>query len=75
MTSQFLVIAKSAAGAKTANARYATVSSALQSAKALLADGAPSVWIIDSGGNLILPPDQVRLRLADPRVAGGDAPV
>ena len=66
MTSKFLVTVKSARGAKTGNTRYATVSEALQSAKASLGDGAASVWIIDSEGNLILPADQVRLRLGIP---------
>jgi hypothetical protein len=62
MPTQYLVTTMSAHGAKASNARYATVSDALQSAKDLLKDGAPSVWIINSSGDLILPADQVRLR-------------
>ena len=63
MTANFLLTIKSARGVTTGHTRYATVSQALQSAKALLSDGAPSVWIIDNEGHLILPADQVRLRL------------
>jgi len=64
MTSNFLVTIKSARGAKTGGVTYATVAQALLSAKALLSEGAPSVWIVDSQGNLILPDDQIRLRLS-----------
>ena len=63
MPTGYLVTTKSAHGAKTSNERYATVDDALRSAKALLEAGAPSVWIINSSGDLILPADQVRLRL------------
>jgi len=69
MTSNYLVLTKTAHGARTSNMRYATVSQALRSASELLAEGAPSVWIVDSAGNLILPADQVRLRLAASRFA------
>ena len=64
MTSNFLVAIRSARGARTGATKYATVSQALQRAKTLLGEGAPSVWIVDSEGHLILPADQVRLRLA-----------
>ena len=63
MPTSYLVTTKSAHGAKTSNKRYATVDDALRSAKALLEDGVPSIWIINSSGDLILPADQVRLRL------------
>ena len=63
MPTGYLVTTKSAHGAKTNNTRYATVDDALRSAKVLLEDGAPSVWIVNSSGDLILPADQVRLRL------------
>jgi len=45
------------------NARYATVADALTGASELLDDGVPAVRIVDSGGKLILPADQVSLRL------------
>ena len=63
MSTSYLVTTKSAHGAKTSNTRYATVDAALQSAKGLLERGAPAVWIINSSGDLILPADQVRIRL------------
>ena len=65
MPTSYLVTTKSAHGAKTSNARYATVDDALRSAKVLLEGGAQSVWIINSSGDLILPADQVRLRLCE----------
>lgn len=43
--------------------QYSTVEGALRGARGLLGDGAPSVWIVDADGNLILPDDQVRARL------------
>ena len=46
---------------------YPTVESALRTADAILGDRAESVWIVDRDGNLILPADQVRLRLSPSR--------
>ena len=43
---------------------YPTVESTLRTADAILGKGADSVWIVDREGNLILPADQVRLRLS-----------
>ena len=63
MRKSYLVALKFAQGVRTTNARYATVEDALLCAKQLLCDGAPAACIIDSEGNLILPADQVRLRL------------
>jgi len=63
MPTSYLVTTKSSHGAKTSDARYATVDDALRSAKDLLDLGAPLVWIISSSGDLILPADQVRIRL------------
>jgi hypothetical protein len=51
MTSNFLVAARSARGANTGDKTYATVSPALETAQALLGEGAGAVWIIDSEGN------------------------
>ena len=65
MPTSYLVTTKSAHGVKTSNERYATIDDALRSAKDLLERGAPSVWIINSSGDLILPADQVRLRLRE----------
>ena len=69
MSTSYLVTTKSAHGAKTSNTRYATVDDALRSAGDLLESGAPSVWIINSSGDLILPADQVRLRASSSRSA------
>ena len=63
MPTSYLVTTKSEHAAKVSKARYATVDDALRCAKVLLEDGAPSVWIISSQGDLILPADQVRIRL------------
>jgi hypothetical protein len=59
----YLVAIKFAQGVRTFNPRYATVGDALLGAAQLLRDGAPGVCIIDSEGNLILPADQLHLRL------------
>jgi len=64
MTKCYLVASKFAQGVRTTNARYATVADALRSVRELLGNGvSAAVFIIDSEGNLILPADQVRLRL------------
>jgi hypothetical protein len=40
----------------------------------MLGNGAPSAWIADSDGNLVLPADQVRLRLDLPSLAPSNDP-
>jgi hypothetical protein len=47
----------------------ATIEEALRGAKLMLGDGVGSVWIADSDGKLVLPADQVRLRLDSPDLA------
>ena len=42
---------------------HATIYEALSEAASALGSGSAFVWIVDGGGNLILPPDQVRARL------------
>jgi hypothetical protein len=48
---------------------YPTVDAALRAADIILGNGADSVWILDHAGDLILPADQVRLRLPSSRSA------
>jgi len=48
---------------------YPTVEAALRAADVILGNGADSVWILDHAGNLILPADQVRVRLSWSRSA------
>jgi len=45
---------------------YPTVEMALSAADVVLGDGVDKVWIVDRHGVLILPEDQVRLRLHRP---------
>ena len=61
----FLVATKSARVAKKNNAQYATADDAFLPAKVLLEGETLSVWIINTNGDLILPADQVRLRLRE----------
>jgi len=63
MSKSYLISANFGHGACTTNARYATVADALMGASELLDDGVPAVGIVDSDGKLILPADQVSLRL------------
>jgi hypothetical protein len=44
----------------------ATIDDALRGANFMLGNGAPSVWIVDSYGKVVLPAEQVRLRLKKP---------
>ncbi len=63
MLTHYLVTTKSEQGVKTDHKHFATIDEALHGASAMLGEGAPSVWIVDSDGNLVLPDDQVRVRL------------
>jgi hypothetical protein len=51
------------AGVPVSSPPCATIDEALRGAKLMLGNGAVSVWIADSDGKLVLPADQVRLRL------------
>jgi hypothetical protein len=51
------------AGVPVSSPPCATIEEALRGAKLMLGNGAVSVWIADSDGKLVLPADQVRLRL------------
>ena len=48
---------------------YPTVEAALRAADAILAKDAELIWIEDREGNLILPADQVKLRVRSLRAA------
>jgi hypothetical protein len=57
------VIEGVAKGVTTRSPHYTTVDDALRGAAFMLGNGAASVWIVDGDGKLVLPADQVRLRL------------
>jgi hypothetical protein len=63
MTTYSLVTAAAVPGVAASSPPRATIDEALRGAKFMLGNGAASVWIVDSDGNLVLPADQVRLRL------------
>jgi hypothetical protein len=44
---------------------YRSVDEALREAEKTLAAAGDIVWIVDEAGNLVLPADQVRMRLQD----------
>ena len=51
------------AGVPVSSPPCATIEETLRGAKIMLGNEAASVWIADSDGKLVLPADQVRLRL------------
>ncbi len=51
------------AGAATISAPFTHLEDAIRGAKFVLGNGAEEAWIIDHEGNLILPADQLKLRL------------
>jgi len=63
MSKSYRVASNSNQGAGTANLQYATVEDALRSLKGCLVNDSSIISIIDSEGQLVLPADQVRLRL------------
>jgi hypothetical protein len=63
MSISYIVASKSARGVKTTSVQYATVDDALRSLKDRSVGSTRTLSIIDSEDHLILPADQVRLRL------------
>jgi hypothetical protein len=63
MSNYLLVTPAATPGVTASSPPCATIDEALSGADFLLGNGAASVWIVDGEGNLILPADQVRLRL------------
>ena len=63
MPVNFILNAVAAPGVAAGKAFYATVDEALRGARFRLGNGAVLVWIVDRDGNLVLPADQVALRL------------
>jgi hypothetical protein len=68
MSTVYCVFAANSIGAPEIKASRATMDEALKAAEFELICGADLVWIVDEDGNLILPADQLRARLA--RAAG-----
>jgi hypothetical protein len=63
MQTYFFVTAAAVQGRTTSSPPCSTIDEALRGANFMLGNGADSVWIVDGGGNLVLPPEQVRIRL------------
>ena len=63
MPNYFFVTPAAIPGRTATSPPCATIDEALRGANFMLGNGAASVWIVDGEGNLILPADQVRLRL------------
>ena len=63
MPSYFFVSAAAVPGRKASSPPCSTIDEALIGANLMLCNGAESVWIIDGEGKLVLPPEQVRIRL------------
>jgi hypothetical protein len=64
MATIYIVHAATKVGRPVARAAsHATIDTALGEAEAALTSGSALVWIVDGEGNLILPPDQVNVRL------------
>ena len=63
MSTIYCVHAATSAGVPAMKASRATMDEALREAAFALSSGSAFVWIVDEEGNLILPPDQVKVRL------------
>jgi hypothetical protein len=70
MSTIYCVHAATGEGAAAMKASRATIDEALREAAFALSSGSAFVWIVDGEGNLILPPDQVELRLNPSARAG-----
>ena len=63
MPTYFCITATKSPDLTASSPPCATIDDALMGANIMLGNGAASVWIVDGDGNLILPADQVTLRL------------
>ena len=63
MPMNFILNTAAGRGIAAGIAFYATADEALRGARFRLGNGAVLVWIVDRDGNLVLPADQVALRL------------
>ena len=63
MPMNFILNTAAGPGVAAGKAFYTTVDEALRGARFRLGNGAVLVWIVDRDGNLVLPADQVALRL------------
>jgi hypothetical protein len=75
MTTYFFVSATTTLGRGASSPPCATIDDALRGANFMLGNGAAAVWIVDAKGDLILPADQVKIRLSkvDFRLRGAAA--
>ena len=64
MSKIYFVHAATKVGIPVVKASRATIDDALREAEFELSGGAAFVWIVDVEGHLILPADQVKVRLA-----------
>ena len=64
MSTIYFVHAATSAGIPLVKASRATIDEALREAEFELSGGAAFAWIVDEEGHLIVPADQVRVRLA-----------
>jgi hypothetical protein len=63
MPAYFFVVPDRTPGVVKSSPPFANLEDALRGARFMLGNGAPSAWIADGDGNLVLPADQVRVRL------------
>ena len=69
MITYFVVTAATTPGVPVIGPPCRSIEKALCGAKSLLGDGAVTAYIVDSDGNLVMPADQVRIRLMLPESA------
>ena len=74
MTVYFFVVPDGPPGVAKSSPPCASLDDALRGARFMLGNGAPSAWIADGDGNLVLPADQVRLRLDLPSLTPSNDP-
>ena len=73
MSTYFFVTPAATPGVTASSRPCGTIDEALNGAGFMLGNGAAAVWIVDGEGNLILPAEQVRLRLQPLHSAAGEA--
>jgi hypothetical protein len=69
MITYFVVTSATTPGVPVIGPPCPSIEKALCGAKSLLGDGAVTAYIVDSDGNLVMPADQVRIRLMLPESA------
>jgi hypothetical protein len=71
MSNYTVMIPSATPGAALSSPPYSSLDNALRGARFLLANGSAAAWIVDAQGRVVLPAEQVKLRLVSLEASTG----